>query len=84
MTPQKFGALRPKGGAVIEAQMPHSFQWEFQPKHILPHNYGLLHRTFINLMSTCLGDSADSDGIGHASVRLQFHFAILQKIENLF
>ncbi len=69
MTPQKFGADRPKGGAVIEAEMPHSFQWDFSVNYILPHNYGTLHRTFINLMSTCLGYAADSNGIGHASSR---------------
>ncbi len=66
MTPHKFGAVRPNGGAVIEAQMPHSFQWEFQPKHILPHNYGKIHRTFIHLMSTCLGDWGESRDVSHA------------------
>ncbi len=69
MIPQKFGADPPNGGAVIEAQMPHSFQWDFQPQHVLPHNYALIHRTFITFTSTCLGDAVESDDIGHASVR---------------
>ncbi len=72
MTPQKFGAVRTKGGAIIEAEMPHSFQWEFQPKHILPHNYGTLHRTFINLMSTRSGDPAKSRDVDHAHFRPNF------------
>ncbi len=38
MIPQQFGADRPKGGVVIEAQMPHSFQWDFQTKYIFLHN----------------------------------------------